>query len=1156
MKISTKNYFQVVDEIGLDKLPDVLRNVFELISGNTRQGEDWSLYENDPDFKRLADMNFSKLEEFSAKQELSGASEMSEPEDNLNTDGLNGAILTPRDVAKELIRGSLEKGDTIDFLKTGNEALQIDTPDTRARVAGESVVVTRIYGTEICEVFQINDLIRELSAEWQMPSKGIERVKRERRTFKHKQPEFRLIKGFLNWQRQLVTKKMVSSFLNDIVNCRWKGLLSETRVEDTIHLIYSFLGDLFQTMGETHRVEIPPHMIDQCKRSLSIVQDPAQKKSGHSSDNGNAEYQGEGLAAASDKSGEKAILWLAAQKFATRLIAHFREHGYSIKELRSAELEYEEERNQGRIEDEHVFVTKLANKPCTFTFEISEMWGKDDEEELLYSLSRNAAARIVAHFLKGGYSFDKLSESKLNYEDSESEAQIKHGSIYIYKAAGRISSHVFELAELKGSQNLKDWMSGKLQIQYSDHYRAEKKYISVFLNLEGKKKEKKEIDTFITDMQVAIEKRELSKESPFKNELNFIQEFLVRLYNTTKGNTLKVTLKTAERKRMQAALEKMKSLRPTKQKPDLPEKQRVVDFKGLNGVQQPESALTNPSQIISSSELLNTHFPTIGFKGKWKDFIGDPAPGFKAAVSGLPKMGKTYWCIDFADYLSQNHGRVLYVSKEEFSSPTLNFKLKQKNIGNPNLDFTGTIPADLTAYAYIFLDSVSSLKLSAEDLKKLEANNPGKSFIYVFQVTKTGKARGTNEFMHNVDIIIEVPEKGKAVQFGRYNQGGEMDIFTGPEPSLEQKTEMPSLAGVAENESSLQGTLKPKPLPSLYKGFSISSAAHDPQTLVKRMVAFAEKVKGQTGIIRQLARIKDELDEKPSDDTLQFLIDDELIPMLDSIAPKGTRFGAHPGDSADYGFWSEDESLEGSKPPANKETEKLLQELQHQIRLVEQINLSIYKTRSPNWGNVASLARIHAHIGERLHDGYSEHHGYSESIKAGMDRHYKANKKLLKELGWKVKHYADHAHIAEMMDWLDWIKIITEETFHNQLHSGQTTPVKPKKRKAIQQAPQKHKENDIDYADEYLALKIIFEDNQGIKLSDEDFNSLCDFASRTEKDFDKKIESTWYDLTGFLRCMDNAYSEWSDMKGSGGNMDGVPKNKKPGFKFFRRSKRN
>lgn len=42
---------------------------------------------------------------------------------------------------------------------------------------------------------------------------------------------------------------------------------------------------------------------------------------------------------------------------------------------------------------------------------------------------------------------------------------------------------------------------------------------------------------------------------------------------------------------------------------------------------------------------------------------------------------------------------------------------------------------------------------------------------------KDGNFRGKNEFQHDVDVVIEVPEQGKAVQFGRYNQGGEMNIF-------------------------------------------------------------------------------------------------------------------------------------------------------------------------------------------------------------------------------------------------------------------------------------------------------------------------------------------------------------------------------------------
>jgi hypothetical protein len=33
------------------------------------------------------------------------------------------------------------------------------------------------------------------------------------------------------------------------------------------------------------------------------------------------------------------------------------------------------------------------------------------------------------------------------------------------------------------------------------------------------------------------------------------------------------------------------------------------------------------------------------------------------------------------------------------------------------------------------------------------------------------------EYKHNVDVIIEVPQRAIAKQLGRYNQGGEMRVF-------------------------------------------------------------------------------------------------------------------------------------------------------------------------------------------------------------------------------------------------------------------------------------------------------------------------------------------------------------------------------------------
>jgi hypothetical protein len=200
-------------------------------------------------------------------------------------------------------------------------------------------------------------------------------------------------------------------------------------------------------------------------------------------------------------------------------------------------------------------------------------------------------------------------------------------------------------------------------------------------------------------------------------------------------------------------------------------------FNGLDGVEESPTMTNDNCKIISGRDFARMQFETIGFKDKWLRFIGDPCPGFSAAVSAMPKMGKSYLCMDFAGYLAKNHGRVLYVSKEEFMSPTLALKVKDKNAASDDMDLSGTLPIDLSPYQFVFFDSVTSLRLSSDDLLALKAKYPSISFINIFQVNKAGAARGTNEYIHNVDVVIQIPEKGKAIQFGRFNQGGEMQIF-------------------------------------------------------------------------------------------------------------------------------------------------------------------------------------------------------------------------------------------------------------------------------------------------------------------------------------------------------------------------------------------
>jgi hypothetical protein len=287
------------------------------------------------------------------------------------------------------------------------------------------------------------------------------------------------------------------------------------------------------------------------------------------------------------------------------------------------------------------------------------------------------------------------------------------------------------------------------------------KFVKRFLLLSGKAHQKKEIEGFLNDVQDAIKEKEITKDDALSKQILLIQDKLLSLVNSM-GKSIKVELSPPTKIQFQLALNKLKA-KPKK--------------KGLNGVEE-EVKETKPKQnLMSSIDFAALHFNSLGFKDKWFNLIGDPSPGFTAMVFGRPKMGKSYLCVDFAGYLARNHGTVLYVANEEKLDATLQMKLNDKDVKHENLFVSDYLPEDLSKYQFIILDSVNKLELSPKDLENLKRSNPGKSFIFVFQTTKDGKFRGANSYQHDVDVVIEVPEKGKATQFGRFNAGGEMNIF-------------------------------------------------------------------------------------------------------------------------------------------------------------------------------------------------------------------------------------------------------------------------------------------------------------------------------------------------------------------------------------------
>jgi hypothetical protein len=366
----------------------------------------------------------------------------------------------------------------------------------------------------------------------------------------------------------------------------------------------------------------------------------------------------------------------------------------------------------------------------------------------------------------------------------------------------------------------------------------ELRFIKRFVNLNGKTKTKTkdEILRFINSLQKAIVEKRIRKASPYADQIKYVQERLIEVYNSMKTKvTLELKPETLDEfKKLTGSEKVMASIGFIKRyismngKPGMKEKakqllsqiNRAIDkgkitdndpyitdlhelkknlkafitdksakvleieqatLNGLEGILgcacQNLNGTPGKPAIMNSMDFAHLEFNTLGFTGKWLKLIGDPSTNFTAMVFGKPKMGKSYLCIEFAGYLARNHGKVLYVAKEEGLDHTLQQKLNDKDVAHPNLFVSSILPENLSSYDFIFLDSVNKLGLSPDDLNRLKQLNPSKSFIFIFQSTKDGKFRGANTFQHDVDVVIEVPEKGKAVQMGRFNQGGEMEIF-------------------------------------------------------------------------------------------------------------------------------------------------------------------------------------------------------------------------------------------------------------------------------------------------------------------------------------------------------------------------------------------
>ena len=207
----------------------------------------------------------------------------------------------------------------------------------------------------------------------------------------------------------------------------------------------------------------------------------------------------------------------------------------------------------------------------------------------------------------------------------------------------------------------------------------------------------------------------------------------------------------------------------------------------LAGLESTEIGGDAGDGIMSASDLMNFKYNKYDFGGKWGDFVGQPSINFHAMVYGRPKQGKSILSVQWAKYLSENFGKVLYVASEEGFSVTLQKKVMEFAMDNPNLDFANfrdfeqiKNAVNRGGYRFVFIDSVNYIRITPEDVEDIKAENPQTAFITIQQATKNGNFRGSQEFAHNCDMVIRV-EAGMASHQGRFQEPTEMAVFDQPE---------------------------------------------------------------------------------------------------------------------------------------------------------------------------------------------------------------------------------------------------------------------------------------------------------------------------------------------------------------------------------------
>ena len=214
-----------------------------------------------------------------------------------------------------------------------------------------------------------------------------------------------------------------------------------------------------------------------------------------------------------------------------------------------------------------------------------------------------------------------------------------------------------------------------------------------------------------------------------------------------------------------------------KDKPQAQQQLIEVPQVQVQQVQTLQSEITRKAKkgdYLSAKDYQKITIPRIPMSSEYDYLFGMPARDFYMVLHGLPGNGKTSFAVKFGQYFHSHHGKVLYLASEQngidlaFQDVLKRYKASFQLHTNPKQLTEEHLLAAFKSYDLIILDSATNLGFYPNQIKDLQEKS-GKAVIAILQSTKDGKFKGSQEWLHDVDISLKIDDFQAILEKSRFN---------------------------------------------------------------------------------------------------------------------------------------------------------------------------------------------------------------------------------------------------------------------------------------------------------------------------------------------------------------------------------------------------